>query len=122
MQPIGIRRRHHHRRLKKQKRNITNNNRRNISMKKLSIIFAMLAMVAFVSNATAQERNKYNPNYPEDFTKDQADSTISARNKEISSLQDELNPTNSSITKANADLQQRMADNDKCKNDLYALC
>lgn len=90
-------------------------------MKKISMIFAMLAMVALVSTTSAQERNKYNPNYPEDFTKEQADSTISARKTEISNLENDLKMTNDAIAKANADLQQRMADNDKCKNDLYAL-
>src|SRR5437868_14372565 len=103
MKLIGTRRLHrHHRRLKKQKRNITKNNRRNTTMKKLSIIFAMLAMLIYVNNASAQERNKYNSNYPEDFTKDQADSTIAARTKEIGASQDELNATNSSATQGNA--------------------
>jgi hypothetical protein len=91
-------------------------------MKKLSMIFAALIMLAYVSSAMAQERNKYNSNYPEDFTKDQADSTISARKSEINTLEQELKATNDAIAKANADLQQRMADNDKCKNDLYAMC
>src|SRR4051812_30481909 len=90
-------------------------------MKKLSMIFALLAMLVFTGTTSAQERNKYNSNYPEDFTKEQADSTISARNSEIKSLENDLNTTKAAIDKANADLQQRMADNDKCKNDLYAL-
>lgn len=60
--------------------------------------------------------------YPEDFTKDQADSTISVRRSEISRLEAELKTTNDAIAKANADLQTRMAENSKCKDDLYALC
>jgi len=91
-------------------------------MKKISILVAALLVLSLAGISTAQERNKYDSNYPEDFTKDQADSTIAYRNNEISSLRDQLKTTNDAIVKANADLQQRMADNDKCKNDLYAMC
>src|ERR1043166_2062785 len=91
-------------------------------MKKLTMTFAAIIMLAFVSNVSAQERNKYNSNYPEEFTKEQADSTIASRKAEISTLEDEIKSTNDAIAKAKADLQQRMADNDKCKNDLYAMC
>jgi len=91
-------------------------------MKKISISFAALIVLSFTSLAFAQERNKYNSNYPEDFTKDQADSTIAYRNNEINTLNSEIKSTNDAIAKANADLQQRMADNDKCKDDMYALC
>ena len=89
-------------------------------MKKYSIIFAALFVMLITGIAAAQ--NEYNPNYPKDFTKDQADSTITYRNNEISGLKQEIQTTNDAVTKANADLQQRMADNDKCKNDLYAMC
>jgi hypothetical protein len=91
-------------------------------MKTISIMFVTLAMLALAGTGMAQERNKYNANYPADFTKEQADSTILYRNNEITSLNDQIKSTNDQIAKANADLQQRMADNDKCKNDLYALC
>ena len=91
-------------------------------MKRISIIFTALLVLSLAGSSSAQERNKYNPNYPEDFTKEQADSTISYRNNEINSLRDQVRTTNDAVTKASADLQQRMADNDKCKNDLYALC
>lgn len=60
--------------------------------------------------------------YPEDFTKDQADSTISFRRSEITKLEADLKAANDAITQANADLQTRMAENTKCKDDLYALC
>src|SRR5579872_6253385 len=89
-------------------------------MKKYSIILAALFVIGLTGIAAAQ--NEYNPNYPKDFTKDQADSTIAYRNNEISSLKTELQSTNDALAKANTDLQQRMADNDKCKNDLYAMC
>jgi nucleoid-associated protein YgaU len=89
-------------------------------MKRTSIILAAVMLFVLAGNAVAQ--NEYDPNYPKDFTKDQADSTISYRNNEISSLRDQLRSTNDAVAKASADLQQRMADNDKCKNDLYALC
>jgi len=90
-------------------------------MKKIPIILAAIIALVISSAAFAQERNEYNPNYPEKFTKEQADSTVAFRKNEISSLQGELQSTNDAITKANSDVQQRMADNDKCKNDLYAL-
>ena len=90
-------------------------------MKKTSIILAALLVLIFSGVATAQS-NEYNSNYPEKFTKEQADSTIVFRKNEISGLKQEIQTTNDAVTKANTDLQQRMADNDKCKNDLYALC
>ncbi|MEP7235380.1 MAG: hypothetical protein ABI778_08805 [Ignavibacteriota bacterium] len=90
-------------------------------MKKYSILFAALLVMTFATVASAQ-RNEYNSNYPADFTKDQADSTMAYRNNEINLLKTEIQTTNDAIAKANADLQQRMADNDKCKNDLYAMC
>ncbi|HYM19672.1 MAG TPA: hypothetical protein VEW28_01575 [Candidatus Kapabacteria bacterium] len=83
-------------------------------MKKIMIYSIALAGCLFASAAFAQ--------YPDNFTKDQADSTIKARNAEISSLQADLKTTTDATTKANADLQQRMADNDNCRNSLYALC
>jgi nucleoid-associated protein YgaU len=91
-----------------------------MKMKKISIMLTALIVLALAGTGLAQ--NKYNPNYPEDFTKDQADSTIASRNAEISSLHQQIQSTNDATAKANAELQQRMADNDKCKNDLYALC
>jgi ribosomal protein L16 Arg81 hydroxylase len=89
-------------------------------MKKTSMIIAALFVISFTTIAAAQ--NEYNPNYPKDFTKDQADSSITYRTNEINSLRSEIQLTNDAVAKANAELQQRMADNDKCKNDLYALC
>ncbi len=91
-------------------------------MKKTSILVVALLVLTWVGIANAQERNEYNSNYPEKFTKEQADSTIAYRNSEINSLRSELETINGAIIKANADLQQRMTDNDKCKNDLYAMC
>ena len=59
--------------------------------------------------------------YPEDFTKDQADSTIKLRQSEISGLKSDLATAQAGAQKANADLQQRMADNSKCRDALYAM-
>jgi hypothetical protein len=59
--------------------------------------------------------------YPEDFSKDQADSTISFRRQEITQLNTDLGAANDAVTKANTDLQQRIADNGKCRDDLYAM-
>jgi hypothetical protein len=82
-------------------------------MKQVSYLAALFVIV-MAGSAFAQ--------YPEDFTKDQADSTISVRRTEISKLEADLKATNDAITKAQADLQTRMAENTKCKDDLYALC
>jgi nucleoid-associated protein YgaU len=60
--------------------------------------------------------------YPENFTKDQADSTIIYRRAEVDKLKAELQSTNEAIAKANTDLQQRMADANSCRDALYALC
>lgn len=59
--------------------------------------------------------------YPADFTKDQADSTITLRRSEISDLQNQVNTTTSNATKAAADATQTLADNTKCQEALYAM-
>jgi nucleoid-associated protein YgaU len=59
--------------------------------------------------------------YPEDFTKDQADSTIKLRHTEIGDLQSQIATTKASADKANADLGMRMSQNTKCLDDLYAM-
>lgn len=59
--------------------------------------------------------------YPEDFTKDQADSTIKLRHTEIGDLQSQLTKTRADADKATADAAQRMADNGKCRENLYAM-
>lgn len=82
-------------------------------MKYISYL-VVLFVIAIAGNAFAQ--------YPEDFTKDQADSTISFRRSEISKLEADLKAANDAIAKAQSDLQTRMAENTKCKEDLYALC
>jgi nucleoid-associated protein YgaU len=83
-------------------------------MKKIMMYSVALAGCLLASTAFAQ--------YPENFTKDQADSTMKARNAEIATMQSELKSTQDAIAKANTDLQQRMADNDNCRTSLYALC
>lgn len=82
-------------------------------MKTINYIIALFVMLT-AGSVFAQ--------YPEDFTKDQADSTISHRRMEVSKLEADLKTANDDIAKAQTDLQQRMADNSKCKDDLYALC
>lgn len=59
--------------------------------------------------------------YPEDFTKDQADSTIKVRTSEVNDLKAQLEKTQADATKAQSDLQQRMADNTSCRDALYAM-
>ncbi|MDP4199260.1 MAG: LysM peptidoglycan-binding domain-containing protein [Bacteroidota bacterium] len=59
--------------------------------------------------------------YPEDFTKDQADSTIKLRNTEIGDLNSQVSKTKADAAKASTDLEQRMADNTKCRESLYAM-
>ncbi len=59
--------------------------------------------------------------YPEEFTKDQADSTIKFRTTEISGLKSDLAKTTADAAKAAADVQQRMSDNTKCRESLYAM-
>ena len=83
-------------------------------MKKTIFYLFALAALCLATNAFAQ--------YPENFTKDQADSTIKYRRAEVDKLKADLQSTNDAIAKANSDLQQRMADNDACRNNLYALC
>jgi nucleoid-associated protein YgaU len=82
-------------------------------MKKVSILTAFFVMI-FAGSVFAQ--------YPESFTKDQADSTIALRRSQITKLESDLKLTNEQIAKAEADIKQRMADNTKCREDLYALC
>lgn len=59
--------------------------------------------------------------YPEDFTKDQADSTIKFRQSEIAGLKSDVDKAQADATKATSDAQQRMADNTKCLDALYAM-
>ena len=79
-------------------------------MKKVIVMLSALFVICLAGSVSAQ--------YGEKFTKDQADSTIAVRHSQISSLESELKATNDAIAKANADIQQRMADNTKCLDDL----
>jgi hypothetical protein len=69
--------------------------------------------VMFASQAFAQ--------YPSDFSKDQADSTISFRRSEISGMTADLTTQSDALRQANADLQQRIVDNSKCREDLFSM-
>jgi len=73
------------------------------------------AGIVLCSVATAQAQ------YPAEFTKDQADSTIAFRHTEISNLQADVNRVQGDVTKATADLQQRTADVNKCHESLYSM-
>ncbi len=75
------------------------------------LIFGVSLLIS--SNAHAQ--------YPQDFTKDQADSTIKVRTAEVSGLKSDVAKTQADATKASSDLQQRMADNSQCRDALYAM-
>ena len=76
-------------------------------------VLCVSAALLIAANAYAQ--------YPEDFTKDQADSTIKLRQSEISQLKSDLATAQANTHKATSDLQQRMADNTKCRDELYAM-
>jgi hypothetical protein len=80
-------------------------------MKKTLLIAAASLLIAV--GARAQ--------YPQDFTKDQADSTIKFRTAEIGDLKNQVSKTQADAQKASSDLQQRMADNTKCRESLYAI-
>ena len=80
-------------------------------MKKTLLIIAASLFVS--ASAYAQ--------YPEDFTKPQADSTIRLRHSEIGDLQSQVGKTKADAEKAAADVQQRMADNTKCRENLYSM-
>ncbi|HZK76924.1 MAG TPA: hypothetical protein VFD13_08460 [Candidatus Kapabacteria bacterium] len=83
-------------------------------MKNYTKTILILGVSLFIgANAYAQ--------YPENFTKDQADSTIALRQTEIAGLKSEVSKTQADATKATSDAQQRMADNTKCQDDLYAM-
>lgn len=83
-------------------------------MKKHVIVFGGLLLSGLIaSTAFAQ--------YPQDFTKDQADSTISFRHTEISNLQSQISTTTDNATKAGNDATQMLADNTKCQESLYAM-
>jgi nucleoid-associated protein YgaU len=79
---------------------------------KKTILIAGVSLLIGV-NAYAQ--------YPADFTKDQADSTIKFRTAEVAGLKDQVATTQAQAQKANADVQQRMADNTQCRDALYAM-
>ena len=58
---------------------------------------------------------------PGEITKEQADSTIAVRRSEIASAQADVSKAQADAQKANSDVQQRMADNAKCQDALYAM-
>ncbi len=74
---------------------------------------AACAIVLFAASAQAQ--------YPETFTKDQADSTILFRRTEITNLQNSVNQTQADATTATNSLTQRISDNSKCRESLYSM-
>jgi nucleoid-associated protein YgaU len=83
-------------------------------MKNYSKIILILCVSLLIgANAYAQ--------YPENFTKDQADSTIKFRQSEVAGLKADVDRTQADATKASSDAQQRMADNTKCQDALYAM-
>jgi nucleoid-associated protein YgaU len=71
--------------------------------------------VALLIGATAHAQ------YPQDFTKDQADSTIKFRTAEVAGLKSDVATAQANAQKAASDVQQRMADNTQCRDALYAM-
>jgi nucleoid-associated protein YgaU len=59
--------------------------------------------------------------YPQEFTKDQADSTIRFRQNEITGLKSDIAKAQADAQKTTSDMQTRMADNTKCREALYAM-
>ncbi|HET6511321.1 MAG TPA: hypothetical protein VFH43_03955 [Candidatus Kapabacteria bacterium] len=82
-------------------------------MKKTTILSIALGVGMTASTAFAQ--------YPAEFTKDQADSTISFRRTEISRLQGELNQVKSDVTRTNTDITTRMSEVNSCRDALYSM-
>lgn len=82
-------------------------------MKRLAILSLAVGLGMTATTAFAQ--------YPAEFTKDQADSTIALRRTQISTLEGDLRTTNSDLTRTNADIQTRMADVNSCREALYAM-
>lgn len=83
-----------------------------------TFFFLSAILVALVCAATAT----YAQSYPWDDMKDsQADSIITVRHTEISGLQAQLSAAKSATDKATADAAQRLADNTKCREALYAM-
>lgn len=82
-------------------------------MKRTSLFAIALGVGLTASTAFAQ--------YPADFTKDQADSTISFRRSEITTLQGQVNQAKSDVTRTNTDIQTRMSDVNSCRDALYAM-
>lgn len=82
-------------------------------MKRTIHFFTLLVAITVATQAYAQ--------YPKEFTRDQADSTITFRKTEIGGLQSDIATAQASLAKTNADIQQQMADNTKCREDLYSM-
>ncbi len=82
---------------------------------KKTVLFTLIscASLLFAASAFAQ--------YPEDFTKDQADSTIAFRQNEIAGLKTQVSTAQAQAQKASSDAQQTLADATKCQDDLYAM-
>lgn len=82
-------------------------------MKRTSILAFALGMGFAASTAFAQ--------YPAEFTKDQADSTISFRRSEISTLQGQVDNVKADVTRTQTNVQTRMTEVNSCRDALYAL-
>jgi len=78
-------------------------------------LFVLALGIAAVASTSAYAQ------YPDDFSKDQADSTIAFRRTEVSQLSTDLGQANDAVTKATADLNTRTNDNSKCRDDLYSM-
>ncbi|SRR5579883_458815 len=80
------------------------------------ILFAAASLLISASVSTTAFAQ-----YPQDFTKDQADSTIKYRQNEVSGLKNDVAKAQADAQKTTNDAQQRMADNTKCREALYAM-
>jgi hypothetical protein len=59
--------------------------------------------------------------YPAEFTKDQADSTINVRRSEVQRLEGEIAAGKVELDRVNADVTRRMAEVNSCQDALYAM-
>lgn len=59
--------------------------------------------------------------YPAEFTKDQADSTITLRRSEVARLEGEVANAKVELDRVNSDITARMAEVNSCQESLYAM-
>lgn len=82
-------------------------------MKGINILAIAALLTITATSAFAQ--------YPAEFTKDQADSTITLRRSEISRHESDLRAAQAELGRLNSDIQTRMASISSCQQALYSM-